>query len=102
MYTWRVLDLRFDWAPRKAAANRAKHGIAFEEAATAFYDVFARVIQDPDHSDAEERFVLLGMSERLRLLVVIHCDREAMGVIRLISARRATRSEQRQYSRGSP
>jgi uncharacterized DUF497 family protein len=102
MYTSRVIDLRFDWDPRKAAANRAKHGIALDDAATAFHDVFARVIPDPDHSDAEERFVLLGMSERLRLLVVIHCDREAMGVIRLISARRATRSEQRQYSRGSP
>jgi uncharacterized protein len=89
--------LRFDWDPRKASANRAKHGVTFEEALTVFADEAALLIHDPDHSDDEERFVLLGMSALLRVLVVVHCHREAARVIRIISARRATRSERRPY-----
>lgn len=89
--------LRFDWDPRKAIANRAKHGVTFEEALTVFADEAALLIPDPDHSEAEERFVLLGMSALLRVLVVVHCDREPAGVIRIISARKATRSERRPY-----
>jgi uncharacterized DUF497 family protein len=92
-----VARLRFDWDPRKASTNRAKHGISFEEALTVFADEAALLIADPDHSEDEERFVLLGMSALLRVLVVVHCDREAAGVIRIISARRATRSERRLY-----
>lgn len=90
-------DLSFVWDDRKAAANQRKHGVAFAEARTAFYDDFARVISDPDHSINEERFVLLGMSAGLRLLVVCHCYRESGSQIRIISARRASRQEQQQY-----
>ncbi len=85
--------LHFDWDPRKASANRAKHGVAFEEALTVFADEAALLISDPDHSEDEERFVLLGRSAVLRVLVVVHCDRESTSVIRIISARRATRTE---------
>jgi uncharacterized DUF497 family protein len=89
--------LRFDWDPRKARANRAKHGVTFEEALTVFADEAALLIPDPDHSEDEERFVLLGMSAHLRVLVVVHCDREAENVIRVISARRATGPERQRY-----
>jgi hypothetical protein len=96
-----VAGLRFAWDPRKAEGNRAKHGVTFEEARTAFFDPSALVIPDPAPSSEEDRFVLLGSSERLRLAVVVHRDRESSTVIRLISARRATRVEQRQYVAGS-
>ena len=89
--------IRFEWDPRKAAANLRKHGISFAEAETAFYDDYATITEDPDHSVDEERFLLLGMSAGLRVLVVVHCVREAGSVIRLISARKATRSERAQY-----
>lgn len=88
--------IRFEWDPAKAATNRRKHGISFEEASTAFADEQAIVIDDPE-SVAEERFVLLGLSATPRLLVVIHCLRAVGSVIRLISARKATRSERAQY-----
>jgi uncharacterized DUF497 family protein len=102
MYTLGVTGLRFTWDPRKSTANRAKHGVSFEEARTAFYDPAALVIPDPEHSEAEERFVLLGLSSRLRLVVVVHCFRASADEIRLISARRATKAEQRQYVARSP
>ena len=89
--------LCFDWDPRKASANRAKHGVTFEEALTVFADEAALLIRDPDHSEDEERFVLLGMSAHLRVLVVVHCDRETEDVIRIVSARKATRTERRRY-----
>lgn len=95
-----MADLRIDWDPRKAAANKKKHGVSFEEAATAFSDENGRLIPDPDHSEDEDRFILLGLSWSLRLLVVCHCFREAPGVIRIISARKANRSEQGQYRAG--
>jgi uncharacterized DUF497 family protein len=98
----RVDDLRFEWDARKAVTNRTKHGVTFEEAQTAFLDGDALVIADPDHSDREDRFVLLGVSARLRLLVVVHAYRESEGVIRLVSARRATRAERRQYEPRRP
>lgn len=91
-------DIRFEWDNRKAAENRKQHGISFEEAKSAFLDENARVIPDPQHSDDEDRFILLGLSIQLRLLVVCHCYREDDEVIRLISARKADRSERRQYS----
>jgi len=93
-----VSDLRFEWDPAKARANVRKHGISFDEAETAFYDDYALVRPDPDHSAPdEERLVLIGLSGALRVLVVVHCELEAGNTIRLISARRATRPERAQY-----
>ena len=89
--------IRFEWDPRRAAANVRKHGVSFAEAESAFYDDYATVTDDPDHSGDDQRFLLLGMSAGLRVLVVVHCVREAGSVIRLISARKATRSERAQY-----
>jgi len=89
--------LNFEWDRRKEAANRKKHRVSFEEARTAFFDENARFMVDPDHSDEEERFVLLGLSSRLRLLVVCHCYRQEPETIRIISARKADRSERRKY-----
>ena len=89
--------LNFEWDRRKDAANRKKHGVSFDEARTAFFDENARFMADPDHSDEEDRFVLLGLSSRLRLLVVCHCYREEPETIRIISARKADRSERRKY-----
>lgn len=89
---------RFDWDAAKARENLRKHGISFDEAQTVFSDDQALLLDDPDHSAAEERFVLLGLSAKLRVLVVVHALREQGEVIRLISARRATRTERAQYS----
>jgi uncharacterized DUF497 family protein len=92
-----MADLKIEWDPRKAASNKKKHGVSFEEAATVFSDEHARLIEDPDHSQDEDRFILLGLSWSLRLLVVCHCYLEAPGVIRIISARKAARSERAHY-----
>ena len=92
-------DIRFEWDKRKAALNRRKHGVSFEEAQTVFYDEHAVEFFDPDHSEQEDRFVMLGMSFKLRVLVVCHCVREAQSVIRIISARKATHREAEQYRR---
>jgi len=89
--------LKFEWDSRKDAANRKKHGVSFAEAKTAFFDENARVIADPDHSKEEDRFILLGLSSQLRLLVVCHCYREAQDTVRIISARKASRTERREY-----
>lgn len=89
--------LKFEWDRRKESANRKKHGVSFSEAKTAFFDENARVIADPDHSDEEDRFIPLGLSSQLRLLVVCHCYREDQDTIRIISARKANRSERREY-----
>lgn len=89
--------LKFERDRRKETANRKKHGVSFAEAKTAFFDENARVIADPDHSDEEDRFILLGLSSQLRLLVVCHCYREDQDTIRIISARKASRSERREY-----
>jgi uncharacterized DUF497 family protein len=89
--------IRFEWDPRKAAADVRKHGISFAEAETAFFDELATVAGDPDHSNEEDPFLPLGMSAGLRVLVVVHGLRESSSVIRLISARKATRSERVQY-----
>ncbi|MCK4415373.1 MAG: BrnT family toxin [Candidatus Eisenbacteria sp.] len=91
-------DLRFGWDPRTSRANVRKHGIAFDEAEMVFSDERAILLDDPDHSDYEDRFVLLGLSAALRTLVVCHCYREADDVIRIIMARRATKPERRQYA----
>ena len=87
-----MAELRFDWDPRKAKANLRKHRVSFEEAQTAFLDEDALVIEDPDHSEAEDRFILLGLSAALRVLFVCHCVRESGSLIRMISAQRADRS----------
>lgn len=89
--------LRFEWDAPKANANLKKHGVSFEEARTVFYDERARLIPDPDHSEDEERFVLLGYSSGLKLLVVCHCYRVDGRTIRIISARKATRREAASY-----
>ena len=92
-----MAELTFEWDPRKSRANFKKHGVTFDEAETAFYDEGGLLIDDPEHSDDEDRFLLLGLSTRLRELVVSHCYREAGGVIRIISARKAIPRERRQY-----
>jgi uncharacterized DUF497 family protein len=91
-----VDELRFDWDGRKAASNRRKHGVSFDEAETVFSDENAILLDDPGHSEAEERAVLLGLSDRLRVLVVSHTLRDE-NTIRVISARRATKRERAQY-----
>ena len=92
-----MTTLHFEWDEQKAKANIKKHGISFDEAKTVFSDEHARLISDPDHSDDEERFVLLGYSSGLKLLVVCHCYRVDDRVIRIISARKATRHESAIY-----
>jgi uncharacterized DUF497 family protein len=89
--------LRFEWDPRKAIANEKKHGVSFDEARSAFLDERARLIDDPDHSTDEDRFILLGLGSALRLLVVCHCYRSENNVIRIISARKATAHESKAY-----
>ena len=93
----------FEWDPNKAVANRRKHGVGFEQAATVFKDPLAVSIYDEDHSDQEERWITLGKADNGQLLVVIHTYQEispAEAVIRLISARPATPHEQRNYEQG--
>ncbi len=91
--------LHFEWDEAKAKANLKKHGVSFEEAKSVFLDDQARMIPDPDHSLGEERFVMLGFSSSLKLLVVCHCFRVEGRVIRIISARKATRTEAQIYER---
>ena len=90
-------DLRFEWDTRKDSANQRKHGVSFAEAETVFVDEHALLIDDPAHSSSEDRFILLGLSSTLRMLVVVHCYRESEDTIRIISARKATKSERLQY-----
>jgi uncharacterized DUF497 family protein len=90
-------SIRFEWDDTKATINQKKHGISFEEAKTVFSDENALLIADPDHSSEEDRFIILGLSENLQLLVVCHCYRESDEVIRIISARKATKNETKQY-----
>ena len=90
-------EVRFVWDNKKNQENRRKHKVSFEEAQTAFYDENAAVYFDPDHSEDEDRFILLGMSFKLRVLIVCHCYRESDREIRIISARKADKGEQRDY-----
>lgn len=92
-----MTELRFEWDPAKSAANIKKHGIGLDEAKSVFADERAKLIADPQHSDNEDRFVLLGLSTKLKLLVVCHCYRSKNNTIRIISARKATTIESRQY-----
>ncbi len=93
-------NIQFIWDKEKAALNRNKHGISFEEAKTVFYDENALEFYDPDHSEDEDRFILLGMSFMARVLVVCHCVREEGSIIRIISARKATKKESKSYREG--
>ena len=95
------MDLRFEWDDAKSRANLKKHGVSFEEAQSVFFDDNALLIDDPDHSLDEARFLLLGISTSLRTVVVCHCVREDGDVIRIISARRASRSERGRYLQGA-
>jgi uncharacterized DUF497 family protein len=92
-----MADLRFEWDPRKDAANQRKHGVSFAEAESVFADEHGLLLDDPDHSTVEDRFILLGLSARFRVLVVVHAYRAADDLIRIISARRATRTERTRY-----
>jgi hypothetical protein len=92
-------ELHFEWDGRKAETNRQKHGVTFDEAKSVFYDEDARVITDPDHSETESRFIIVGISRSARVLVVAHCYRLDETTIRLISARKATKTEENTYWR---
>jgi len=93
-------EIRFVWDDEKNRQNQRKHGVSFEEAESVFFDEKAREYFDPDHSDQEDRFLLVGRSYKLRILLICHCYREGDRMIRMISARRATRSERSAYKRG--
>ena len=97
MYTVHMNELGFEWDQRKNRANIANHGVSFEEAQTVFKDENAIQYYDPDHCEDGDRFILLGLSTRLRVVVVCHCFRESELVVRIISARKATKPEQRNY-----
>jgi hypothetical protein len=92
-------EIRFEWDSAKAEENLRKHGVSFEEAQTVFYDDFATEFYDDKHSGGEDRFLLLGLSLHLRLVMVCHCYRESESVIRIISARKATVNETKFYRR---
>ena len=89
--------VKFSWDATKNESNQKKHGVSFEEAKSVFLDGFARLIADPDHSETEDRFILIGFSRRTRLLVVCHCYLEEDDVIHIISARKAEKSERNTY-----
>ena len=90
--------MRFEWDPNKDEINRRKHGISFEEAKTVFYDEYAILFDDPDHSEEEDRFLILGFSQRENLCIVSHCYRGEDEIIRIISARKATKAETSYYT----
>jgi uncharacterized DUF497 family protein len=91
--------LRFEWDPGKSRRNETRHGVSFDEAATVFTDDNALFMGDPEHSEDEDRFLLLGMSRAFRILLVCHCYREDDDLIRIISARRAAATERDEYLR---
>ena len=90
-------DILFEWDENKFTTNQKKHKISFEEAKSVFYDEHAKYRDDPDHSEGEERFIILGLSKKANLLVVCHCYRASDTIIRIFSARQATPAERRQY-----
>lgn len=95
-----MASIRFEWDEAKNRKNIAKHGISFEEATTVFYDENAILFDDPDHSAEEDRFLILGISEKLHTCIVSHCYREKDQIIRIISARKATKQENKTYQKG--
>ena len=90
--------IEFEWDDRKNRINIEKHGISFDEASTVFYDDYAILFDDPDHSDAEDRFLILGITRREKLCIVSHCYRGEDEIIRIISARKATKQETKTYN----
>jgi hypothetical protein len=92
-----MINLTFSWDDKKNSANQRQDGVSFEEAQTVFFDEYAIEFEDPDHSETEDRFLLLGLSQKLRVLVICHCFRKSESEIRIISARRATKKEQKVY-----
>ena len=99
MYNVRMKEIKFEWDVAKAISNLKKHGISFDEAKSVFYDEQALLINDPDHSEAEDRFILLGLSHSIRVVLVCHCYRSQGNTIRIISARKATSKEAKKYKR---
>ncbi len=97
MYTVRMKDLKFEWDVRKDKSNLKKHGVSFEEARSVFFDEYAVQFYDPDHSEDEDRFILLGNSLKLNTLVVCHCFRERETLVRIVSARKADSDEEQTY-----
>lgn len=93
--------IRFEWDPAKAISNQKKHGISFEEAQSVFYDEYAIQFFDEASSEVEDRFLMLGLSSQAQVLLVCHCERHSGNVIRIISARRASRSERKHYQGGA-
>jgi uncharacterized DUF497 family protein len=89
--------IKFEWDATKATSNKKKHGISFEEAQSVFYDEFAIQFYDDDSSASEDRFLMLGFSDEARLLIVCHCERDHGNIIRIISARKATKNEGTYY-----
>ncbi|GAB3681165.1 BrnT family toxin [Salinisphaera aquimarina] len=94
--------IEFEWDAKKARANAKKHGVSFSEAQSVFYDEYARQFFDEEHSESEERFIMLGLSDQSRILVVCHCERSQGQAIRLISARKATACERKHYEGPKP
>jgi uncharacterized DUF497 family protein len=92
--------MQFEWDEKKNRSNKMKHGVSFEEAQTVFFDPLTKVAPDPDHSCSEERFIAVGQSAGHRLLLVVHCLREQESVIRIVSARKLTSSERKQFEEG--
>jgi len=95
-------DIKFGWDKSKVTLNKKKHGVSFEEAVTVFYDDDALEFYDPDHSQGEDRFFMVGLSFRTRVLLVSHCVRESGLLIRIISARKATKQEAQKYWEEKP
>ncbi len=90
-------EIKFDWDKHKAVLNKKRHGVSFEEAVTVFYDEHALEFHDPDHSEDEDRFIILGLSFKAKMLVVSHCLRKSGAIIRIISARKAAKDEAKRY-----
>ncbi|MES0491181.1 MAG: BrnT family toxin [Leptospirales bacterium] len=101
VYTIDIRDIEemitFSWDDQKGETNLKKHGVTFNEAKSVFYDDNARLKEDDEHSESENRFVLMGMSEKARILIVVHCHRETEKLLSIISARKATKNESKAY-----
>ena len=89
--------IKFEWNSSKAASNKRKHGVSFEEAQSVFYDDFAIQFFDDENSELEDRFLILGQSNQSRILLICHCEKESGNLIRIISARKATTKERQLY-----